>query len=64
MFRFEANSDIPAPTELFVPRLQYPRGFIVRATGCDIREDAENQLVYVKARVSGETTIVIERKRK
>ena len=35
LFRYRPDPAIAAPTEIFVPELQFPRGFAVEARGCE-----------------------------
>ncbi len=37
LLRYRPDAAIAAPTEVFVPALQYPRGFAIEATGCSAR---------------------------
>ncbi|MBI1212928.1 MAG: cellulase family glycosylhydrolase [Alphaproteobacteria bacterium] len=60
-FVYDADPAIKGPTEIFVPKLQFPDGFSVTTNG-DVQLDAENQLVTVAASAAGEQTITIARK--
>ena len=40
LFRYRPDPAIAAPTEVFVPELQFPRGFAIEAEGCEARRDA------------------------
>ena len=42
-FKFLPDTEIQAPTEFYVPNLQYPNGYRVRATGGTCEPDDENQ---------------------
>lgn len=35
---YEPDASIPAPTEIFVPRLQYPQSFSLETAGCTVTE--------------------------
>jgi hypothetical protein len=59
---FDADPTIDAPTEVFVPRIQYPNGFRVEAPGLDIEEDRSEQAVRLSAREPGEVTVKITAK--
>jgi hypothetical protein len=59
---YHADPEIGAPTEIFVPKLQYPDDFVVTAETGDVSLDTDAQLVSVAARSAGEQTIVITRK--
>jgi hypothetical protein len=44
-FRFRHDPDVTAPTEIFVPRIQYPNGCRVHVSDGEIRLDMERQLL-------------------
>jgi hypothetical protein len=47
-FQFWPDRSILAPTEFYVPDVQYPDGYRVQATGGDCQADDEHQrLTYV-----------------
>ena len=56
---FDADPTIDAPTEIFVPKLQYPNGFRIETTGLDAEEDTTRQLVRLRAKEPGEVTVRI-----
>ena len=56
---FDADPAIDAPTEIFVPSIQYPKGFRVEAAGLDIEEDRLGQRVCLRAGEPGEVTVRI-----
>lgn len=58
---FDADLNIDALTEIFVPRLQYPRGCAVEASGASAEVDLKNQRVIVKAERAGEVRVAIRR---
>lgn len=59
---FAADAGIGGVTDIFVPRVQYPHGFIVRFEGvpADLERDAEAQHVRIRALASGPAWIEIE----
>ncbi len=59
---YEADPSLAAPTEIYVPRLQYPDGFQVLAEDVDIEADTDHQLLFVRARRRGSQTITIRRR--
>jgi hypothetical protein len=61
--RFEAEPGIAAPTEIFVPRFQYPAGYEIEARGLSVLRDEANQLVLLTAASPGTCTVVITRKK-
>ena len=61
-FIFEGDPSIAAETEIFVPRLQYPKGCSIKVNGGDAILDLENQRATIKLRGSGEVTISIARR--
>ena len=61
-FVFDADPSIAASTEIFVPRLQYPRGCEVEVSGGAAKLDVENQRAIVTADRAGEVRVVLRRK--
>jgi hypothetical protein len=62
-FIYDADPAIKQPTEIFVPKLQFPDDFVVTAEQGIVSLDPAAQLVRVTARSVGECTITITRKR-
>ncbi|MBN1880915.1 MAG: cellulase family glycosylhydrolase [Deltaproteobacteria bacterium] len=56
---FDADPKIDAPTEIFVPNIQYPNGFRVEAGGLFVEEERAHQLVRIRAAEPGEVTVKI-----
>jgi hypothetical protein len=56
---FDADPKIDAPTEIFVPHIQYPGGCKVEAEGCSVEEDRRGQAVRIMAKKPGEVTVRI-----
>lgn len=61
-FVFDADQNPSGETEIFVPRLQYPRGYDLEITGGEARADSENQRLLVSARAAGEVRIALRRR--
>ncbi len=60
-FQFRPDRGIPAPTEFFVPKLQYPNGYRVLATGGSCEPDDKNQrLVYIAQSNDEQHSLLIE----
>jgi hypothetical protein len=62
IFVYDADPEIKQPTEIFVPKLQFPDDFTVTAATGVVHLNPETQLVTVAARTPGEQTITITRK--
>ena len=60
-FVFEGDPSIASTTEIFVPRLQYPKGCSIEVNGGDAILDLEHQRVTIKLRGAGEVTVSIAR---
>jgi len=58
---YVADPTITQPTEIFVPRIQFPGGVSVSANGT-VALDEKDQLVRIAARNGGEQTITVERR--
>ena len=41
-FRYEPDRAIKAPTEIFVPKIQYPSGFAPETSGCNVAQRCED----------------------
>ena len=61
-YTFEADPAASSATEIFVPRLQYPRGFEIEVIGGIAELDLENQRAVIKIKDAGEVRVVICRK--
>jgi len=57
--RFLSNPEITHPTEIFVPRFQYPAGFHLEAEHVEVERDDDNQLLQIHAKEKREITITI-----
>ena len=60
LFVFEVDTGIKAPTEIYVPFVQYPHGFTVRVAGGRFEEKGDCILVYTDN--PGRCTVEINRK--
>jgi hypothetical protein len=58
---YEADPAIDAPTEIYVPRLQFPSGIEPRIEGgaVDVHHDACAQLLFVRARKAARLVLVV-----
>jgi len=45
--KFKTDNSIKEKTEIFVPKYQYPEGFIVECAGADVEQFPEKQRVYI-----------------
>ncbi len=63
-FVFDADPTVPAATEIFAPRLQYPHGCDLEISGGEARLDLESQQVTIAAGGAGEVRIVLRRREK
>jgi len=59
---FEGVSNISAPTILYIPRIQFPEGFVVETENTEIEHDYENQLILVQPVSSGKCSVLVRRK--
>jgi hypothetical protein len=59
VYTFLADPKISAPTEIFVPRYQYPKGYIVELSGGSYEKDEPNQLLLITGAKKAETTVTI-----
>ncbi len=60
---FKADPASQGATEIFVPRLQYPRGFTIETSAGQTELDFEKQLAKVVVSTPGEVRVAIRRKR-
>jgi hypothetical protein len=61
-FVFEYDPSAAGPTEIFVPRIQYPRGCVLEVSGGNAELDPDGQRAVVKVEHRGEVRVVIRRK--
>jgi hypothetical protein len=61
-YTFEADPNASRPTELFIPKLQYPTGCEIEVIGGVAEIDPDNQCATIKADQAGEVRVVICRK--
>ncbi len=61
-YTFESDPAAAGTTEIFVPRLQYPRGCEIEVIGGVAELDFENQRAVIKLKQDGEVRVVICRK--
>ena len=58
---FKASKTLPADTEVFLPRYQYPRGVDVTIVGGTFRLDLVHSRLFVSA-TSDDVTLVVKAK--
>lgn len=63
-FQYDADETISAPTEIYLPRRQFPEGVDISADGAPVsfRLDANSQLLIVSARSSGAVALRVTRR--
>ena len=61
-FEFDGKASITAPTILFIPKIQYPNGYVISISEGDIEENKEKQLILIVIKKDGIHTITITRK--
>jgi hypothetical protein len=58
---FDADPAIDLPTEIFVPAIQYPRGYVVLASAGSVERSDDGTLLTVACRTAGRVTVRIAR---
>jgi hypothetical protein len=58
-FEFEASGNIDVPTEIYVPHVQYPRGYTVQLTSGRYERNMTRQVLYVFVSTPGVVRIRI-----
>lgn len=58
---FDADASLPAPTEIYVPRLQYPRGYDLRHAGLRAEQGEDEQFIKLYAERPGIAKVEIVR---
>jgi len=61
-FDFDGNPSINAPSILYIPKIQYPKGFEIIISEGEIEKREDEQLVYIKSKTEGIHTIKIIKK--
>ncbi len=61
-FDFDGNPSINAPSILYIPQIQYPKGFEIIISEGEIEKREDEQLVYIKSKTEGIHTIKIIKK--
>jgi len=61
---YEADPAIPGPTEIYLPRIQFPYGFEARLDGAEaeMRRDPDPQLLKVASRRPGRLSVTVRAK--
>ena len=62
-FEFESDGTISAPTEIYVPPIQYPRGFEVNCTGAEWSNSEDEPLIFIQNPTMKKVTFIITRKK-
>jgi len=62
-YRFLPDPAISAPTELFIPRYHYPKGYRVEVSAGTHRKDEATQLLLISSSQPAETTVTIDPER-
>jgi hypothetical protein len=60
-FEFDGDSSIKAPTIIYVPKIQYPKGYKIQISEGLIEKSEKNQLVFIKIKKDGNHVIIITR---
>jgi hypothetical protein len=60
-FKFDGKSSIHAPTVLFVPKIQYPKGYNIKINEGTIDKKENDQLVFIKIKQDGDHIVNITR---
>lgn len=60
-FIFDGKSSIQAPTILYVPKIQYPKGYNIKINEGTIEKKEEDQLVLIKIKEDGNHIVNITR---
>jgi len=58
LLRYVPDRDVQAPTEIYVPKLQFPRGFRVEAPGARIEVREEEELVLARPEAGAQEVLV------
>ncbi|MFX0025479.1 MAG: cellulase family glycosylhydrolase [Candidatus Hermodarchaeota archaeon] len=58
---FDGVSSIRAPTILYIPKIQYPRGYEIKISEGEIEKRAEEQLILIRIKEDGVHTLKITR---
>ncbi len=61
-FEFEADDSISAPTEVYVPSIQYPKGYDVKCTGAEWNAEQDEQVLLISNPRLKKVTFLISRK--
>lgn len=57
-----SDPSIDAPTELFIPTIQYPNGYEIELSSGEARRDEAAQLVFIEKAEAGEQRILVRRR--
>ncbi len=59
---YEADASIKAPTEVFVPALQYPNGYDLKLEGSELEHGVERDLIRITAKKSGRVSLTLTKR--
>ena len=60
--KFTADSSIAKPTEIYIPKIQYPEGYNLEIRGSKASYIIDDLIIKITAKESNETEIMIKRK--
>ena len=52
-FEFEVDASIEGPTVLYIPKINYPNGYDINLSNCEIQKDEKNQSVSIFIKKNG-----------
>ena len=59
--KFLADSTIGEPTEIYIPKVQFPEGYNIDIKGSKTSYETEDNVIKIQANESKETVIIIKR---
>jgi len=60
-FEFDGNPSINAPTIIHVPKIQYPKGYMIKVSEGEIEKKEDQQLLLLKIKETGIHTVSMSR---
>jgi hypothetical protein len=61
---FEGISTISAPTIIYIPKVQFPEGFVVETENAEVEQDLEKQFLLISSVSDGTCSVLVRRKGK